>query len=467
MNEQEKTAPTNSNTGYGSGSFMESWSKWQQDNPTSNQNDLADEKQLTNPPTRSVRNKPNVAPSFGSVWSSLAYTASSAAMTVTTKGISYLVENIAKGVQVARVRSTLHDRIPIAHAHRALLMARIARIPYSIPRYTEQLKQSHQIKDQPDETITLNWTETVQHELHNYGLELVSTSKPSNQLYTYPSYLICKDVLTQEVIVAVSGTATREDIFTDSLYMPALIHGEIHGHRGAVGAARALYEEMKTILHDLHEYIEKNDTRHEDARPKKSLHFTGHSLGGAIVSLLAVMAAKDGLGDKFIISSVYTFGSPLVFFRNVEPEQVGLPCDTFHHFVNDGDAVPRLLGSSLIMTMMQDLASLVGMDEQTFKDASLSTIQDYKPYGLLWYIMDQTSVIYRVADATTQSVLLQFSGLNWTNKSIEHHKLLRYIEEIKKAIENHKCEDPKDLKSHPQDVTITAEFPIMQMNPSI
>ena len=61
---------------------------------------------------------------------------------------------------------------------------------------------------------------------------------------------------------------------------------------------------------------------------------------------------------------MYTFGSPLVFFRNVTPgtnknyvthnqETVGLPSEIFHHFVNDLDAVPRLLGSTIILTVLQ------------------------------------------------------------------------------------------------------------------
>ena len=58
---------------------------------------------------------------------------------------------------------------------------------------------------------------------------------------------------------------------------------------------------------------------------------------------------------------------------------------------------------------------MVGMDEQKFKVSSLSTIQEYKPYGILWYITDQTSVIYRVTDSATQGILLQFSGLNWVS----------------------------------------------------
>jgi len=123
------------------------------------------------------------------------------------------------------------------------------------------------------------------------------------------------------VIVAFRGTVSIGNFLTDaeaSLVRHGLFPGLVH--YGFCRAAEAVYPAVRTLLS-----IFSRESR---------IWVTGHSLGGAMASLVAQRLAMDG----YPIRAVYTFGSPRAGDRHFR-DAYRLPN---YRFVNDNDLVPHL-----------------------------------------------------------------------------------------------------------------------------
>jgi hypothetical protein len=123
------------------------------------------------------------------------------------------------------------------------------------------------------------------------------------------------------VVVAFRGTVSVGNFLTDA--EAALVH---HGlfpglvHYGFCRAVEAVYPAVRTLLR---------------AYPREMpIWVTGHSLGGAMASLVSHRLGEDG----FPVRAVYTYGSPRAGDRKF--------CDAYrlpnYRFVNDNDLVPHL-----------------------------------------------------------------------------------------------------------------------------
>lgn len=77
--------------------------------------------------------------------------------------------------------------------------------------------------------------------------------------------------------------------------------------------------------------------------PMEALYLTGHSLGGAMAVLSALMLAADAerraIADA--VRAVYTFGQPMTAAAPLPPSARALAAKVFRH-VNTGDLVPAL-----------------------------------------------------------------------------------------------------------------------------
>jgi hypothetical protein len=122
-------------------------------------------------------------------------------------------------------------------------------------------------------------------------------------------------------IVAFRGTVSVGNFLTDA--EAALVH---HGlfpglvHYGFCQAVETVYPAVRTLLR---------------AFPREMpIWVTGHSLGGAMASLVAHRLGEDG----FPVRAVYTYGSPRAGDKKF--------CDAYrlpnYRFVNDNDLVPHL-----------------------------------------------------------------------------------------------------------------------------
>lgn len=129
----------------------------------------------------------------------------------------------------------------------------------------------------------------------------------------------------QEVLVSVRGTADLFDLATD-LDCPRVIGPGGHRvHRGFMDATNSILPEVDRLIRGL---------------SPRTLHFTGHSLGGAIATLLAAHYAQGRQYDEI---HCYTFGCPRVGDANFGDwlvNRVGRP--NFWRLYHPFDPVPMV-----------------------------------------------------------------------------------------------------------------------------
>lgn len=82
-------------------------------------------------------------------------------------------------------------------------------------------------------------------------------------------------------------------------------------HRGVYDAALALYPRFEPIV-----------LEHVAASPFARVSFTGHSLGGSIATVLAILMVHRGLLRPCQLAPVYTFGAAACFCEVEHVERV-------------------------------------------------------------------------------------------------------------------------------------------------
>jgi triacylglycerol lipase len=123
-----------------------------------------------------------------------------------------------------------------------------------------------------------------------------------------------------DVIVSVRGYQDPDR------WIDAIPHTQIPGYGGRVSegvrdGSLAVWDDVLAAFFDAN-------------AGEKTLWLTGHSIGGAIATVLAAELDAEG----FDIAAVYTFGAPAVFDKDAasafQPE--------LHRFVSDGDWIPDM-----------------------------------------------------------------------------------------------------------------------------
>jgi hypothetical protein len=123
-------------------------------------------------------------------------------------------------------------------------------------------------------------------------------------------------------VIAVKGTASFEDMLADACIVQSTFLGKYPVHTG-------FREEFDCVWPAVKAYVESN--------PARPLFVTGHSLGGAIATLLA-LALKKELGRDVTLA---TFGSPRVGDKSFTREfDRDVPLSV--RVVRDFDLVPRV-----------------------------------------------------------------------------------------------------------------------------
>jgi hypothetical protein len=147
----------------------------------------------------------------------------------------------------------------------------------------------------------------------------------------------------EEIIVAYHGTNYKhmgDGGFSESIdNMRALgtkaTFGKVAGnvHSGFLNQ----YNKSKDSLYEiLDKLVDVTDAEGK----KKTLHFSGHSLGGAVAQIAALDAQTNNNRE---VSAVSTFGSPRVFFSKLADvyDKVGLSKNTIR-VIDSYDPIPRL-----------------------------------------------------------------------------------------------------------------------------
>jgi triacylglycerol lipase len=124
-------------------------------------------------------------------------------------------------------------------------------------------------------------------EPRDYRLTLYKTD-PDIQV----SYFLATNELTKTQVISVRGTSNIENTMVNiSLKLRLDQNTGIYLHEGFLSAARRVYAELKPLL-----------------KPDYKIRTTGHSLGGAVALILAMLLDFD----QFNIDQVTTFGQPKV-----------------------------------------------------------------------------------------------------------------------------------------------------------
>lgn len=125
------------------------------------------------------------------------------------------------------------------------------------------------------------------------------------------------------------------------------IHGDVHG--GFYRNVRATrFEVVKLLLRAAAGQSIAGDGKRA-VKPLEALYITGHSLGGAMALLMAIMLKKTQPGTDYRkiadkLRAVYTFGQPMVASRTLakELQQDGFFQDKLIRHVYNKDVIPQL-----------------------------------------------------------------------------------------------------------------------------
>ncbi|PNT61448.1 hypothetical protein BRADI_5g15300v3 [Brachypodium distachyon] len=166
---------------------------------------------------------------------------------------------------------------------------------------------------------------------------------------------IWRDSSRRRLVVAFRGTEqTRwKDLITDLMLVPAGLNPERLGgdfkeevqvHSGFLSA----YDSVRNRIMVLTKYaIGYTDEEGAETTPKWHIYVTGHSLGGALATLLAIELSSSQMAKNGIIFvTMYNFGSPRVGNRRFAEVYNAKVKDSWR-IVNHRDiipTVPRLMG---------------------------------------------------------------------------------------------------------------------------
>eukprot|EP00755_Sulcionema_specki_P005138 Sspe_Gene.31927::Locus_15684_Transcript_1_1_Confidence_1.000_Length_5304::g.31927::m.31927 len=157
----------------------------------------------------------------------------------------------------------------------------------------------------------------------------------------FPGWFLAADRRNpHRVVIAVAGTQNVDDVYRDAMFTPVPIThckapSAVKCHEGFYHAATRIYKAIHPALE-----------AHRATVGPLHVAFTGHSLGGAVATLLATFVTSSYPGRPV---DVFTFGSPKVF-HTTHPDLLArlLEGVNVHQFVNGSDIVPRSLGSAKI-----------------------------------------------------------------------------------------------------------------------
>ncbi|KAL9232923.1 hypothetical protein vseg_007983 [Gypsophila vaccaria] len=190
---------------------------------------------------------------------------------------------------------------------------------------------------------------------------------------------IWRDLARKRLVVAFRGTeqARWKDLMTDLMLLPAGLNPERIGgdfkqevqvHSGFLSAYDSVRTRIMSLLKKAIGFVD------DDAGPQSKwlVYCTGHSLGGAIATLLALELSSTQLAKSGAISvTMYNFGSPRVGNRNFADVYNEKVKDSWR-VVNHRDiipTVPRLMGYCHVA---QPIYLTAGDQKNSMESSSLS-----------------------------------------------------------------------------------------------
>ncbi|MCO5561192.1 hypothetical protein L7F22_014813 [Adiantum nelumboides] len=195
-------------------------------------------------------------------------------------------------------------------------------------------------------------------------------------------WFICDDESSRTRFFVIQGSESVASWQTNLFFEPTKFEGlDVIVHRGIYEAANALYEQV------LPEVL-----AHFSAHGELSqLRLTGHSLGGSLATLLALMFQIRGVLPRNCILPVVTFGSPCVMCGGDSLlHKMDLPASHIQSIIMHRDVVPRAFSCDYPDRAAQILKRLNGK----FRDHPCLNNQKllYAPMGQLLILQpDETT----------------------------------------------------------------------------
>ena len=263
------------------------------------------------------------------------------------------------------------------------------------------------------------------------------------------------------VHVSVAGTQNPDDCFRDCMFIPTplvfpyplsetrkkhrkvLEDGRVKVHAGFLDGAIKVFEQIKAVVAAA---ATDDDTAQSDPssagsrrRPRTTVHFSGHSLGGATATLLAVFFSgwrKRGVR----VGHVTTFGAPNLFYTE-EEEHVGLDVGTLlskvdaRFFLNDRDIVPRALGSPLVKKLAKLLIKygVKELSRLTPENSEYLLRYRFASPACLYHI-DELGAVAKVEDPAARRRVLSLSVTDCRPAAATHHKISSYVDKLVAAL---------------------------------
>eukprot|EP00250_Pteridium_aquilinum_P020562 c24860_g1_i1 orf=683-3415(+) len=146
-------------------------------------------------------------------------------------------------------------------------------------------------------------------------------------------WFVCDELNTYTRMFVIQGSESLASWQANLFFEPTKFEGlDVFVHRGIYEAANALYDE---VLPEVLAHI----STHSDLAQAR---FTGHSLGGSLATLLALMFQIRGVLPSTAILPVVTFGSPCIMCGgDYLLQKLKLPVNHIQSVIMHRDVVPR------------------------------------------------------------------------------------------------------------------------------
>ncbi|XP_031503065.1 uncharacterized protein LOC116266111 isoform X2 [Nymphaea colorata] len=211
-----------------------------------------------------------------------------------------------------------------------------------------------------------------------------------------------RDPIKRRLVIAFRGTeqAKWKDLRTDLMLVPAGLNPEriggdfkqeIQVHSGFLSAYDSVRNRILSLIRTSIGFV-KDDS--EETRPTWHVYVTGHSLGGALSTLLALELSSSQMAKRRAISvTMYNFGSPRVGNKRFAEAYNEVVKDSWR-IVNHRDiipTVPRLMGychvAQPIYLKAKDLRDVMVNMELVQDGYESDVIGEYTPDALVGEFM--------------------------------------------------------------------------------
>ncbi|KAI5081789.1 hypothetical protein GOP47_0001532 [Adiantum capillus-veneris] len=251
-------------------------------------------------------------------------------------------------------------------------------------------------------------------------------------------WFICDDEASNTRYLVIQGSESLAAWQTNLSFDPTKFEGllGVLVHRGVYEAAQGLYQ-----------LVEKEMVEHARKGSHARLCFTGHSLGGSLATLIAMMLVRRGAVGARAVGKVVTLGAPCVLCAGERVlQQLRLQEQQFVNVVMHRDIVPRAFACDYPLHVVRLLQRLNG----TFRDHPCLNVQHvlYTPVGQMMILQPENAQSPRHPLLPSKACLYLIN--NPPHEEQEQEEAMRALREAQRAFFNmpHPLDVLRDLGAY-------------------